>query len=83
MQIPILVGILSTFLSSDNYVTANELAQKYEMSTRSIYRYVAVLSEGGVPIESQQGRGGGWRIKSKAFRFIFSCVVNPNFTHLS
>lgn len=62
MQIPILVGILSTFLSSDNYVTANELAQKYEMSTRSIYRYVAVLSEGGVPIESQQGRGGGWRI---------------------
>ena len=62
MQIPILVGILSTFLSSDNYVTANELAQKYEMSTRSIYRYVAVLSEGGVPIEAQQGRGGGWRI---------------------
>ena len=62
MQIPILVGILSTFLSSDNFVTANELAQKYEMSTRSIYRYVAVLSEGGVPIESQQGRGGGWRI---------------------
>lgn len=62
MQIPILVGILSTFLSSDNYVTATELAQKYEMSTRSIYRYVAVLSEGGVPIESQQGRGGGWRI---------------------
>lgn len=62
MQIPILVGILSTFLSSDKYVTANELAQKYEMSTRSIYRYVAVLSEGGVPIESQQGRGGGWRI---------------------
>lgn len=62
MQIPILVGILSTFLSSDKYVTANELAQKYEMSTRSIYRYVAVLSEGGVPIEAQQGRGGGWRI---------------------
>mgnify|MGYP000260016487 FL=1 len=62
MQIPILVGILSTFLSSDKYVTANELALKYEMSTRSIYRYVAVLSEGGVPIESQQGRGGGWRI---------------------
>ena len=62
MQIPILLRILSTFLSSDNYVTANELAQKYEMSTRSIYRYVAVLSEGGVPIESQQGRGGGWRI---------------------
>lgn len=62
MQIPILVGILSTFLASDGYVTANELANKYEMSTRSIYRYVAMLSEGGVPIESQLGRGGGWRI---------------------
>ncbi len=62
MQLPVLVGILSTLLAKDGYVTAKELSQKYEMSTRSIYRYVAVLCEGGVPIEAQIGRGGGWRI---------------------
>lgn len=62
MQIPVLVGILSTLLSSDNCVTAQQLSEKYELSTRSIYRYVAMLSEGGIPIESQSGPGGGWRI---------------------
>ncbi len=62
MQIPVLVGIMSTLLASDKLVTAEELADKFEMSKRSVYRYVGVLSEGGVPIESVLGRGGGWRI---------------------
>lgn len=62
MQIPVLVGMLSTLLASDKLVCAEELAQKYEISVRSVYRYMAMLSEGGVPIESCLGRGGGWRI---------------------
>ena len=62
MQIPVLVGMLSTLLAADNLVRAEELAQKYEISVRSVYRYMAMLSEGGVPIESCLGRGGGWRI---------------------
>ena len=62
MQIPILIGMLSTLLSADDLVKADELAAKYEISVRSVYRYVAMLSEGGVPIESCLGRGGGWRI---------------------
>lgn len=62
MQIPVLVGILSTLLASDKLVNAEQLAARYEVSRRSIYRYVAMLSEGGVPIESVYGRGGGWRI---------------------
>ena len=62
MQIPILVGIMSTLLASDNTVNADELAQKFEISKRSVYRYVAMLSEGGIPIESHIGRGGGWGI---------------------
>ena len=62
MQIPILVGMLSTLLSADRLVRAEELSQKYEISTRTVYRYMAMLSEGGVPIESCLGRGGGWRI---------------------
>ena len=62
MQIPILVGMLSTLLAADDLVRADELATKYEISVRSVYRYMAMLSEGGVPIESCLGRGGGWRI---------------------
>lgn len=62
MQIPVLVGMLSTLLSSDGLVRADDLAKKFEMSKRSVYRYIEMLSEGGVPIESVLGRGGGWRI---------------------
>lgn len=62
MQIPILVGIMSTLLAADDTVNADELASKFEISKRSVYRYVAMLSEGGVPIESRLGRGGGWGI---------------------
>ena len=62
MQIPVLVGIMSVLLASDKLVTADELASKFEISKRSVYRYVAMLSEGGVPIESHLGRGGGWGI---------------------
>lgn len=62
MQIPVLVGMLSTLLSADGIVRAEDLAEKFEMSTRSVYRYIAMLSEGGVPIESIVGRNGGWRI---------------------
>ncbi len=62
MQIPVLVGILSTLLSTDKLVTANELAEKFEISKRTVYRYVATLSEGGIPIMSSFGRNGGWGI---------------------
>ncbi|MCM1289154.1 MAG: YafY family transcriptional regulator [Corallococcus sp.] len=62
MQIPVLVGIMSTLLASDKLVTAEELANRFEISKRSVYRYIAMLSEGGVPIESHLGRGGGWGI---------------------
>ena len=62
MQIPVLVGMLSTLLAADDLVRAEDLATKFEISVRSVYRYIAMLSEGGVPIESCLGRGGGWRI---------------------
>ena len=62
MQIPVLIGIMSTLLAADETVNAQELAQKFEISKRSVYRYVAMLSEGGIPIETRMGRNGGWGI---------------------
>ncbi len=73
MKLNVLVGMLSTLLSSDEMLTAEYLAEKFEVSLRTVYRYVSMLSEGGVPIESRPGRGGGWRVvdayKLKAMYF--------------
>ncbi|VOG15715.1 DNA-bind protein [Streptococcus pneumoniae] len=43
-------------------VTANELAEKYEVSIRTIYRDIDVLSSSGIPIYATQGKGGGIEI---------------------
>lgn len=43
-------------------VTANELAEKYEVSIRTIYRDIDVLSSAGIPIYTIQGKGGGIEI---------------------
>ena len=43
-------------------VTANELADKFEVSVRTIYRDIDSISSVGVPIFTTQGKGGGIRI---------------------
>lgn len=63
MQVSVLVGILTTMLSND-IVNATMLSEKYELSKRTIYRYITVLGEAGVPIVSHSGRNGGWSILS-------------------
>ncbi|CDO02959.1 HTH domain protein [Oceanobacillus picturae] len=40
-------------------VTAKELSEHFEVSTRTIYRDVDVLSGAGIPIYANKGRGGG------------------------
>lgn len=42
--------------------TAKQLADKFEISTRSVYRYMDELSEAGVPVTVVKGRNGGWQI---------------------
>ena len=46
-------------------VTAKEMAERLGVSTRTIYRWVDALSVSGVPIYSQNGRGGGIAISEK------------------
>ena len=48
MQIPVLVGILSTLLATDKLVTANELAEKFEISTKikfSFWLFGRIISQ--------------------------------------
>ena len=39
--------------------TASELAEKFEVSVRTIYRDIDALSEAGIPIYAEAGRNGG------------------------
>ena len=43
-------------------VTANELADKFEVSVRTIYRDIDSISSAGIPIYALQGNGGGIEI---------------------
>lgn len=40
-------------------VTAKELSERFEVSTRTIYRDLDILSSAGVPVYSSRGAGGG------------------------
>ncbi|MCL6459768.1 MAG: YafY family transcriptional regulator [Gorillibacterium sp.] len=40
-------------------ITAGELAKHFEVSTRTIYRDIDVLSAAGIPVYCSQGKGGG------------------------
>lgn len=58
MQIHRLFEIVYILLNKKT-VTARELAAEFEVSVRTILRDVETLSEAGIPIYTQQGKGGG------------------------
>ncbi len=61
MQADRLFGI--TYLLLDRrQVTAQELAERFEVSRRTIYRDIETLSLAGVPLYASKGRGGGIRL---------------------
>jgi len=41
-------------------LTAGELAKRLEVSRRTIYRDMEVLSGAGIPVAAERGTGGGW-----------------------
>lgn len=49
-------------LQTRRQITARELAEELEVSERTARRDLEALAMSGVPIYSQAGRGGGWRL---------------------
>ena len=47
------------FASQRKKTTAKEIAENFEISTRTVYRYIEALSMAGVPIICEQGKNGG------------------------
>ena len=47
------------YLLQNGKATAPELAQKFEVSIRTIYRDIDSISSAGIPIYAAQGKGGG------------------------
>lgn len=58
MKIDRLIGILSVLLRQER-VTAPYLAEKFEVSRRTINRDIDALCRGGIPIVTASGKNGG------------------------
>ena len=61
METDRLIGILSVLLQKEK-ITAPELAERFEVSRRTINRDIDALCRAGIPICTAQGAGGGIRI---------------------
>jgi predicted DNA-binding transcriptional regulator YafY len=55
------LGILLLLRGGDS-VNASDLARRFEVSTRTIYRDVDALAQIGVPVFAERGREGGFRL---------------------
>ncbi|MEN6312856.1 MAG: YafY family protein [Clostridiaceae bacterium] len=58
MKLDRLLGILTILLKNDR-VTAPQLAEKFEVTRRTIGRDIDTLCQAGIPIVTHQGGGGG------------------------
>lgn len=53
-----LFGIMYMLLNKGT-VTAKELAEHFEVSVRTIYRDIEVISQAGIPVYARKGKNGG------------------------
>lgn len=65
MQISRLFEIVYILMNRET-VKASELAQRFEVSTRTIYRDIDALCEAGIPIYTSQGKGGGIHLENNS-----------------
>ncbi|MFM1654995.1 helix-turn-helix transcriptional regulator [Brevibacillus sp. B_LB10_24] len=61
--------LLSILLLLQNHgrMTSRELAEKLEVSERTIFRDMEALSAAGIPVYAERGSGGGWAL-SEGYR---------------
>ena len=67
MKIDRQIGILSVLLQKET-VTAPYLAEKFEVSRRTINRDIEDLCKAGIPIVTKQGVNGGMGVQGLRWR---------------
>lgn len=88
MKIDRLLGIVIYLLNRD-IVNANVLAEKFEVSTRTIQRDIETLNLAGIPITAMQGTNGGYGIidsfklekqitSTEDYQFIIAALMGMN-----
>ncbi len=54
----LILGIF-VYIYRNGKTTTKEIAERFEVSPRTVYRYINSISEAGIPIISKCGYGGG------------------------
>lgn len=82
------------FANSKKEFTAQEIADEFDISTRTAHRYITDLSDMGIPISSKRGRNGGYEVldnqvyppilfsKDEIFAILFSFNYLGNYNNL-
>lgn len=75
MKIDRLVGTIMVLLDNER-ISAQELADMFEVSPRTVYRDIDTINMAGIPIRSIPGTGGGFEImpKYKVDKTVFSAA---------
>ncbi len=80
MKLDRLLGILTTLLQNER-VTAPYLAEKFEVTRRTIGRDIDALCMAGIPVVTRQGAGGGISI-AQGYKLDKSVLTEPELTQL-
>lgn len=64
MEMSIAIGMVFKLMRGER-VTARDLADEFEISIRTVYRYIDKISAGGVPLITLNGKNGGVEIDSR------------------
>ena len=77
MKYEMMLSILFELLSKRS-ITTKYISEKYEVSIRSVYRYINCLELAGIPIYTNRGNGGGISIVD-TFRFSSTFMTVAEF----
>lgn len=80
MKIHRLLG-MTYYMLNHKHSTADDLAEKFGVSTRTIYRDVETLCEAGLPLYTTQGTGGGIHLM-ESYRMDCNTLTETEFQNV-
>ncbi len=56
-----------TYINDKQKFTVKELSEEFNLSAKTIQRYLKELNKMGLPIQAEQGRNGGYRVLNNSY----------------